>query len=145
MLGTFYPSSGSWLFAESVQLHRGQSQTFLSSNRRCKGPWSQIAARMVQAGCGEAHLPLEQGAAPGQVPRKAGSLHPGGGGCQRNSWNSPWKRDQCNPTCKRRESFFWNETEQGKFFFVVIDVVEETNLSARSRTETSCMWGSAAW
>lgn len=97
MLGTFYPSSGSWLFAESVQLHRGQSQTFLSSNRRCKGPWSQIAARMVQAGCGEAHLPLEQGAAPGQVPRKAGSLHPGGGGVSEKLLKQPMKEGPVQP------------------------------------------------
>lgn len=68
-----YPPSGSWVFVESVLWQRGQSQSFLGSDRQWnKGPQSQIAAWVVQVGCGEAHLPSEQGAALGQVPGKAG-------------------------------------------------------------------------
>lgn len=119
MLGTFYPSSGSWLFAESVQLHRGQSQTFLSSNRRCKGPWSQIAARMVQAGCGEAHLPLEQGAALGQVPRKAGSLHPGRGGGVRETPETAHERGtSATPPVREGKASF--EMKQSRVSFSLL-------------------------
>ena len=63
------------MFAESVWLQRGQSQTFLGSERRCnEGPRPQIAARGVQAGCGEAGVPLAQRAALGQVPGEAGGV-----------------------------------------------------------------------
>ena len=75
MLGTFYPSSGSWVFAESVWLQRGRSQTFLGSDRRCnEAPRPQIAAPGGSGGMWGCKPSPGAGSSPATGPWGAGGV-----------------------------------------------------------------------